>query len=490
MAYYKCGKIFATQNSNTSIETASGAIANFNTSLSMPVLDCIAEFSATQDLNGQDNPYPAGGGKNKFSIDFLTASGITISNGEASGSAYTFADKFGATKLIPNLTLGANTQYTLSFDAYTDGNTSTSGNGLYVAFKYDDDSTTPVRCPNNTSSYKRFTISNDTSKNLVGIFISYNSTSSNIWHLRNIQLELGNQATTFAPYSNICPIVGVDKVNVTRTGKNLIAGTIESAGINSAGVIGSSSSNNVIYAPCKAGVKYSVTSSESNKVYAFYTSEPIKTSGSYNGSRSSTSSGVVTITAEIDGWLAVRVPNTDTTPQIEYGESVTTYEAPTVVNIIINLGGTYYGGEVDAVTGKITLTYKLVVLDGSEVWSAYVSWNGYYRNIPDMKSGFNQDGLANWLPNYSDGSNPSFRLGVNNNRLYIYQANTIEGVSSASTWKDYLSAHNLEIVYPLAEPITIYASNTAEIYTKAGLNNIFCDTGNIEVKYRRINNDL
>lgn len=285
------------------------------------------------------------------------------------------------------------------------------------------------------------------------------------------------------------PIVGVDKVNITRTGKNLIEGTLDSAGISSSGVIGSSSSNNVIYARCKAGVKYSVTSSESNKVYAFYTSEPIKTSTSYNSSRSTTSSGVVTITAEIDGWLAVRVPNTDTTPQIEFGESVTTYEAPTVVTALINLGGTYYGGSVDAVTGKITLNHKKFTFDGSENWTATdthifrlvttgnnwlpvnaANWQkGYFSNI--LRTDVRATGAtSDKLPDHS--------FYITSQYIYVrFDEYDLTGLQTA------LNTTNLEIVAPVSTPETVYASNTAEIPTINGDNQVFADTGDVAVKF-------
>lgn len=61
MTYYKCGSIHPTQNSNVVVDTASGAIANFETPLAMPLLDAQVDANAVQDLHGQSGPYPAGG---------------------------------------------------------------------------------------------------------------------------------------------------------------------------------------------------------------------------------------------------------------------------------------------------------------------------------------------------------------------------------------------------------------------------------------------
>lgn len=49
MAYYKCGRIYTTQNSNVVVDTASGAVANFQTLLAMPLLKARFDFKATQE---------------------------------------------------------------------------------------------------------------------------------------------------------------------------------------------------------------------------------------------------------------------------------------------------------------------------------------------------------------------------------------------------------------------------------------------------------
>lgn len=49
MAYYKCGSVYTTQNSNVVVDTASGAMANFQTPLAMPLLKTRFDFKATQE---------------------------------------------------------------------------------------------------------------------------------------------------------------------------------------------------------------------------------------------------------------------------------------------------------------------------------------------------------------------------------------------------------------------------------------------------------
>ena len=69
MTYYKCGSIHPTQNSNVVVNTASGAIANFNTPLALTLLKTKFDVNVKQDLHGYDYPWPAGGGKNLFDMD-------------------------------------------------------------------------------------------------------------------------------------------------------------------------------------------------------------------------------------------------------------------------------------------------------------------------------------------------------------------------------------------------------------------------------------
>jgi len=56
MAYYKSGQIYATQNSNVAIQTASGSIASFETPLQMPVFGLKADIVPAQSGSGTPSP--------------------------------------------------------------------------------------------------------------------------------------------------------------------------------------------------------------------------------------------------------------------------------------------------------------------------------------------------------------------------------------------------------------------------------------------------
>ena len=75
------------------------------------------------------------------------------------------------------------------------------------------------------------------------------------------------------------------------------------------------------------------------------------------------------------------------------------------------------------------------------------------------------------------------RLGIRYDAYTTKEAfqNWIDGQISANT--------PLVFVFPLVNPIVIYASNTAEIPTIVGDNQVFADTGDVEVKYKKLHSD-
>lgn len=342
MAYYKCGKIFATQNSNTSIETASGAIANFRTSLAMPVLGCNVEFSASQ---ADGTPTPA----------------------------------------------------------------------------------SPI------------------------------------------------------------PIIGVDKVNVVCCGKNLFSSTF---------IVGSRANTTTgVFEPYSDGARTDYIEIKPNLTYTF--------SGFYNGfssyfsyydkdknyiSRSaSTPRTTATETPPVNAYFVVvsYVKITGQTGdistvldydyQLEFGSTATTYEPYNGTTALINLGGTYYGGSVDEVTGKITVNKGYRVFTGSETWTWNSSNEFWYVG-----------GFSNMTGNSTQTSNGIVTRPTGTTaRVYSRDNSGIDG----NTNMNDIFPNGTQVVYELETPIVVYASNTAEILTKAGLNNIFCDTGDIEVKYRKLHSD-
>lgn len=166
------------------------AIATFDDGAEMVMPSLTVGVEAVQDLHGYDNPWVGGAGKNKFDVD--------LPHQSISGSlTYTY-----------NLTLKPNTTYTMSSNVpkynpaslyFNGGATNINGvwNGTPRTFTSDENGNLVV--------YVRY----DESQGGIDL---YTAVKNGTYY---IQLEEGSTATTFAPYSNICPISGWDEVNVT-----------------------------------------------------------------------------------------------------------------------------------------------------------------------------------------------------------------------------------------------------------------------------------
>ena len=179
-------------------EDSEGSIANFDTDLQDYLQNAVVTIPA--DAGGISGLSVVNCKKNIFDINNLTESGITISSGEASGTAQNFSINFN--KGVGGITkqkFNSNSVYTLTFEAYTDGNSSTSGNGLSFGFANSDNSNTVVTIENSINTYTKFTVTSI--KPIVSIFITYLSAYANIWHIKNIQLEESNIETTYEAFT-------------------------------------------------------------------------------------------------------------------------------------------------------------------------------------------------------------------------------------------------------------------------------------------------
>lgn len=302
------------------------------------------------------------------------------------------------------------------------------------------------------------------------------------------------------------PIVGVDKVNISRTGKNLLPSLSSAVSVNqitfsplSDGAIdidGTASGNASVDVGRNEGCFL-----QAGTYYVNITATPytITVFGIVNGTVTTIKNGggLFTLTKPTQIFVRVFIASGTTVNhlrlplQLELGSTATTYEPYNGTTVLINLGGTYYGGSVDAVTGKKTLTHGCKTFSGGsdENWSDYAVGNGYYINIPEMKSGNNLPSMSNSFPQYSGVNDLGLRYGFNNSYAYCYQSNTITGVSDLTSWKAWLANNPLVMVYELATPIVVYASNTAEIPTIVGDNQVFADSGDVAVEYKKRRND-
>lgn len=183
----------------------------FNTDKPLiPIKKIISNIVAIQDLHGYTKPWSGGAGKNK--LDYLnnlraSSSGLTI-EGTSSGAIHysgTATQSYSQLTSPFNLSIPSGTTITVSRDV-------SLGYQHYFSFTFTDNSVDYVRIMPNTTS-TTYTLAKDL-KNIdivcLGLTVgtAYNATVK-------FQLEYGSQATSWEPYSNICPISGFSDLTVT-----------------------------------------------------------------------------------------------------------------------------------------------------------------------------------------------------------------------------------------------------------------------------------
>ena len=207
----------AYNGANIEERTASGTIATFDTNLVETLTSCKCQINPVQDLHGYTKPWSGGAGKNK--LDYLnnlraSSSGLTI-EGTSSGAIHysgTATQSYSQLTFPFNLSIPSGTTITVSRDV-------SLGYQHYFSFTFTDNSVDYVRIMPNTTS-TTYTLAKDL-KNIdivcLGLTVgtAYNATVK-------FQLEYGSQATSWEPYTNICPITGFSGANIVVADENMV----------------------------------------------------------------------------------------------------------------------------------------------------------------------------------------------------------------------------------------------------------------------------
>lgn len=196
------------------IDTASGAIASFPDGAGLPMRSLLAQIEPQQDLHGQDAPYPAGGGKNKIDEDTVWASFL-----QSDGSFLGRGGDISPIKCyIPSELVGTQ----LTFSAYIKKPSGSSISNIRVEATAGGSSN--IGNVVNSESYTLSKVTFTPTATSDYVRIAYGDGSTENLQFKDVQLEAGSSATTFAPYSNICPISGWQSLSGQRTGVNVFGG--------------------------------------------------------------------------------------------------------------------------------------------------------------------------------------------------------------------------------------------------------------------------
>lgn len=292
------------------------------------------------------------------------------------------------------------------------------------------------------------------------------------------------------------PIVGVDKVNVTLCGKNMLdkSTIVQGALRGNDGGVDTSSTTRVTtdFIEVFGGNTY-ITSIESGKKFvAYHLYDKDKNSISQNLTTNPItayqSAKYIRIAFGYDDNSTI-IPSDVSSAQFELGNQSTTYEAYNGTTALINLGGTYYGGSVDVVSGKITLTFAEEDL-GNKTWAYDNNNQRFQTTISGIKRMTNNGEVPKTLcsiyqaisiSDFDNISKPNYKIrgNVANDVIFIRNTDYTDG----NVFKTAMNG--VKIYYELATPIVVYASNTAEIPTINGFNQVFADTGDVAVKYKK-----
>ena len=342
------------------------------------------DIEPIQDLHGYDHPWAGGAGKNKLKVNAtsVTRGGIT----------FTVNDD-GSVK-IEGTTNSSNVFINMNYVANTLG----IPVGTWKIGLLSDDPRISIRGYVTANSvetraeafgmdFETVTVPNDATQSHVRVQISITGITINTTVYPMI-LSSDETDTSWAPYSNICPITGRTSVNVTRSGKNLISfKSLLDTWRSSYTDIGDGS--------------YNVTATGAGYREPFqFASKDIDV----------TLSGKITQLSGSDGWRlqllnsnneAVAVIGIGSTPlsasgkgcklrlnyttpgsganykniQVELGSTATAYEPYTGQSVTVNLGQTVYGGMLNVTTGELTVkTANIASYNGETIgepwWSS------------------------------------------------------------------------------------------------------------------------
>ncbi|MBR2160365.1 MAG: hypothetical protein IJ938_03525 [Clostridia bacterium] len=439
---------------------------------------CVVDINPIQDLHGYDSPWVGGAGKNKSEKKITEFS----YNNNSGGSCTTDGD----TLLVTAATTNNSGVY--AYMSFVENYTSACS--YSVDMKASSNVSVLVGMTNAgrklvdlTTAWQRVTFENITFDGQEKIFCIYGQGDASTISLKNFMFEVGSVAHDYEPYSNICPISEHNEVNFSVLGVNLWDEETEVV----SDVICSKN-----YIPVRPNTQYYFTPHQGRDYICFdryynvikdwtwlTPSDTILTTPSncYYIKFRMTSGYGTTYNHDI----SINYPSTNT-GYIAYNGRV--YNIPLVTQLDPPSEVSCYGGKLDVVSGVLTVDRVMVTYDGSsdENWLSYAY--GYYIYCEDMKSGTDLDGLCNMLTQQSSINRLGFKLGSNNKYIYINQVQNEWGISNVSELRSFLSEKNLQIVYPLATPQTIQLTST-EIKSLLGVNNIFADTGEIDIIYKK-----
>lgn len=461
--------------------------------------DCKVKIEPVQDLHGYDKPWVGGAGSNQWDEDWESGA-ISGSTGEkapndtkirsknyiavTAGNNYYFVHESTAADLF---FYDSNYQYLGYNDGHIAANTS-------MAF------TVP-----SGASYMLFSILQTTYSS--GIAINYPAT-----------------VTSYATYTNICPISGHTEASVQRDGVNIldavnhlretashnITSTANADGsISISGTIDSTWAyiTDVVNVDWEPGTyTFSIVTALSHNIYLELTYDDNTTQNFIiaSGDRSAT----ITTAKKLKSYTLVISTLVNGTQynetyylQVEKGASATEWKPYSGKTYTIALGDTIYGGNLDVKTGVLTVTYAIDTYDGSndEEWTIWQSGGHSFRTYTSSHhvqppnnqtivttSKCNELALDTPTNTYDSATDYTISTDMNASRISIVVNST---VNTTALLREWLAEHPLQLCYELATPTTIQLT-PQQIQLLKGQNTLTASTGDISVTVNGVSGSI
>ena len=471
--------------------TVSGDVIAINNGAGdVPVKELKVAITATQDLHGQANPYPAGGGKNKLHITATTATqnGVTFtvnSDGTISLSGTASAD----TNFVLNTTqkLVQGTSYHIAGIPATG-----TGSNYYLM------STRGLSAGNTTLGFGQ---AGTATSEALYLFLHVSSGVNTNGVVVKPMICLATEMDyTFAPYSNVCPIVGYTSADVHVNGVNQWDEQTRGGYYNATTGVYTSRSTMLANAnPVRVSpsTTYYLKSDTYNIPICYYDENMnfIRQDGATKNVTFTTPANCRYINFS-NSWDAGATYNHDIS--INFPSTDTDYHPYIGKTYSIALNDTRYFGELNVTTGEMVLTHAGVDL-GTLTWvKAGSAETGKYRFTSTGISTVVKRPSANsqkaniicssygvlaadevYLTTIGDG----VAITSGGGDISLYDSNKI----SLTTTEFKQAMDGVQLVYELATPTTVQLSPT-EVKTLLHDNVIFANCGTVEELTYRVSN--
>lgn len=163
---------------------------------------------------------------------------------------------------------------------------------------------------------------------------------------------------------------------------------------------------------------------------------------------------------------------------LNYPSTDTEYHAYNGNIYNIPFGQTVANGVLNVTTGKLRVTHGYVELDGSNDENWTYTGTRFICTTSDMLSRANRTNVISNRGVFDAYSTADGTIFGFNGSIYYY----LLSVTSLADFKTWLSNNHLQVVYPLETSYDIQL-DSVQIQALLNENNIWCDTGDTEVKY-------